>query len=323
MNKSNIHLSQSKSNIVLPCRKSFQKQLLPQEEDSISKIESFESESPLKETNKEQGDFADSDKVQLSIQHEIFSNEKQSKQNHNLCKGFVYPNPFKELRIPFDKIQFILSPIQREGILQCQIRKVVTQSPKENAKYELIMFDLPILIAEKVHTLFKKKIIIKQSGLNYFAGKLKWDKYGQNFIFMDNKLSPKKCSSISMHRLCTGGANYQKTGKQKPHKIRVYLPEIDQKKCKYFDKKPKFFQEFQNREPEYSNEAKSFVLPFYNRALIASSKNLQLCQQDKNQVFFLLGKIEKGLYNLDFQWPIFPLQAFQIAMSCFVTRASD
>ncbi|CAD8145317.1 unnamed protein product [Paramecium pentaurelia] len=319
MNKSNIHLSYSKSNILLPCSK----QLLHQEDNSILKIESVESESPLKEIHRDQDDNEDSEKIQLSIQHEIFKNEKQTIENPNQCQNFVYPNPLEELRIPFDKIQFILQPIQRERILQCQIRKVNIQSPKQNAKYELIMCDLPILIAEKVHTLFKRKIIIKQSGLNYYAGKLKWDKYGQNFIFMDNKVNPKKCSTISMHRLCTGGANYQKTGKQKPHRIRVYLPEIDSKKCKYFDKKPKFFQEFQNREAEYSKEAKQFVLPFYNRAKIASSKNLQLCQQDKNQVFFLLGKVDKGLYNLDFQWPIFPLQAFQIAMSCFVSRASD
>ena len=60
------------------------------------------------------------------------------------------------------------------------------------------MFDLPILIAEKIHTLFKRKIIIKQSGLNYYAGKLKWDKYGKNFLFLDHKVSPKKCSSVNM-----------------------------------------------------------------------------------------------------------------------------
>ncbi|CAD8076106.1 unnamed protein product [Paramecium sonneborni] len=323
MNKSNILFGSSKQKNGL---------LIPQEEVSISKLESMEAESPLKEINQDQTKNEESENVLFSIKHELFENENKIGQNQDDQKCLIYPNPFKELRIPFDKIQFILQPLQRNGILQCQIRKITNQSPKENAKYELTMFDLPILIAEKFHTFFKRKIVIKQSGSNYFAGKLKWDNYGKNFIFLDNKVSPKKCSSINMQRLCIGGANYQKTGKKKPHKIRVYLPELNSnnemyeyrlEKCKYFDGQPKNFQEFQNREPEYSPQAKSFVLPFYNRALIASSKNLQLCQQGKNQVFFLLGKIEKGLYNLDFQWPILPLQAFQIAMSCFVSRASD
>ncbi|CAD8060531.1 unnamed protein product [Paramecium primaurelia] len=321
-----------KSHIPQIFRESNNYQLQLQDDLSISKFDCYDPESQLKEISKVYDKNEESEKVQLSTQYQIFENEKEGIKNQNQCQNLVYPNPLEQIRIPFDKIQFILQPIQNEGILQCQIRKIRMQSSKQNTKYELTIFDLPILIAEINDLKQKRKIIIKQSGLNYFAGKLKWDKYGQNFIFWDNKISPKKCSTVSMQRLCIGGANYQKTGMKKPHKIRVYLPELNSdnqmfeyrlEKYKYFQSKPKHFQEFQNRVAEYSKEAKTFVLPFYNRALIASSKNLQLCQSDNNKVFFLLGKIEKGLYNLDFQWPILPLQAFQIAMSCFVTRATD
>lgn len=43
-----------------------------------------------------------------------------------------------------------------------------------------------------------------------------------NFIFFDNKLNPKKCTSQNMKRKCIGAATYEKTGKKKPHKIRVF-----------------------------------------------------------------------------------------------------
>ncbi|CAD8166309.1 unnamed protein product [Paramecium octaurelia] len=307
-------------------------QIQSQDYINIPKFGSNDSQTLLKEMSKNQDKNEESGKVQFSVQYSVFENEIEKDSTENLGQGnkLAYPNPIKQIRIPFDKVQFILQPIINEGILQCQIRKI--RFSNQNSKYEMSIFDYPMLTAEQVDAKQKKKIIFKSSGINYFAGKLKWDKYGQNFIFLDNKINPKKCSTISMHRLCIGGANYQKNGLKKPHKIRVYLPEITQsnqmfeyrqQKFQYFESKPKNFQEFQNREAEYCPEAKMFVLPFYNRALIASSKNLQLCQKDNNKVFFLLGKIDKGLYNLDFQWPISPLQAFQIAMSCFVSRATD
>ncbi|CAK81757.1 unnamed protein product (macronuclear) [Paramecium tetraurelia] len=224
-------------------------QIQSQDYVTLSKFESNDKETLLKEVKKNQDKNEESEKVQFSVQYSVFENEieKQSAENLGQSNKLAYPNPIKQIRIPFDKIQFILQPILNEGILQCQIRKI--RSSKQNSKYEMSIFEYPMLTAEQIDIKQKKKIIFKSTGINYFAGKIKWDKYGQNFIFLDNKINPKKCSTISMHRLCIGGANYQKNGLKKPHKIKVYLPEITQSNqmFEYRQQKFQFFEKQRSR----------------------------------------------------------------------------
>ena len=61
------------------------------------------------------------------------------------------------------------------------------------------------------------------------------------------------------------------------------------------------------------------MLNFYSRVSCPSIKNFQLGKDgDPNENIFLqFGKIDKQHFNLDFQYPLSPLQAFLIALSSF------
>lgn len=78
-----------------------------------------------------------------------------------------------------------------------------------------------------------------------------------------------------------------------------------------------------NKPPKWSNgkryvELNAYVLNFNGRAHKPSAKNFQLVEdKNENKVHLLLGKVNKQVFNLDFEWPLSPFQAFGIAVSSF------
>ena len=58
------------------------------------------------------------------------------------------------------------------------------------------------------------------------------------------------------------------------------------------------------------------MLNFNGRVTQASVKNFQLIAKDGNTVM-QFGKIDQNIFNLDFSFPLSPLQAFGIALSSF------
>jgi tubby-related protein 1 len=62
----------------------------------------------------------------------------------------------------------------------------------------------------------------------------------------------------------------------------------------------------------------AFVLNFNGRVDRASVKNFQLIDDhDEAKVYLQFGRVGEKDFNLDFQWPLSPLQAFGIALSSF------
>lgn len=59
------------------------------------------------------------------------------------------------------------------------------------------------------------------------------------------------------------------------------------------------------------------MLDFYSRVEVASVKNFQLIEKfDEGQRMLLqFGKVNEKTFNLDFTYPISPVQAFAIAIS--------
>jgi|688.fasta_scaffold2088170_1 tubby-related protein 1 len=71
-------------------------------------------------------------------------------------------------------------------------------------------------------------------------------------------------------------------------------------------------------EGEKYLELRAYVLNFNGRAHQPSVKNFQLVgQKNENKVHLQLGKVSKEIFNLDFEWPLSPFQAFGIAVSSF------
>jgi hypothetical protein len=60
-----------------------------------------------------------------------------------------------------------------------------------------------------------------------------------------------------------------------------------------------------------------YSLNFFDRASIASVKNLQL-NDEKNRLCFQLGKVGLDNFNLDFAEPLTPFVAFALAVSQFI-----
>jgi tubby-related protein 1 len=60
------------------------------------------------------------------------------------------------------------------------------------------------------------------------------------------------------------------------------------------------------------------VLNFAGRVDKASVKNFQLIDDhDENKVYLQFGRVAEHQFNLDFQWPFSPMQAFALALSSF------
>ena len=62
----------------------------------------------------------------------------------------------------------------------------------------------------------------------------------------------------------------------------------------------------------------AFVLNFNGRVDKASVKNFQLIDdKDETKIYLQFGRIGDQQFNLDYQWPFSPLQAFAIALTSF------
>ncbi|RUS19378.1 tubby C-terminal-like domain-containing protein [Endogone sp. FLAS-F59071] len=73
-----------------------------------------------------------------------------------------------------------------------------------------------------------------------------------------------------------------------------------------------------NKSPQWNEETQSFVLNFNGRVTQASVKNFQIVHDsDLDYIIMQFGRIEDDVFNMDFQYPMCPLQAFAIALSSF------
>ena len=75
----------------------------------------------------------------------------------------------------------------------------------------------------------------------------------------------------------------------------------------------------ESRLPEWNSDAGSLVLTFQEgRVREPSAKNFLLTLAgEKNKYLIQFGKVKNGKYNLDFKYPLCPLQAFGVALSAF------
>lgn len=80
----------------------------------------------------------------------------------------------------------------------------------------------------------------------------------------------------------------------------------------FFNKPPKW-----NERKRYT-DVQAFVLNFSGRVDRASVKNFQLIDdRDESKVYLQFGRVTDHSFNMDFQWPFSPFQAFALALSSF------
>jgi len=75
---------------------------------------------------------------------------------------------------------------------------------------------------------------------------------------------------------------------------------------------------YTNKPPKWNDQIGAFVLNFNKRVTQASVKNFQLISvDDPDTVFLQFGRVGKDVFNIDFQFPLSPFQAFAICLSSF------
>lgn len=73
-----------------------------------------------------------------------------------------------------------------------------------------------------------------------------------------------------------------------------------------------------NKTPRYNEEQKSYVLDFGSRVTTASIKNFQLIAPGyEDNILMQFGRSGSNKFTMDFKWPLSPIQAFGLVLSCF------
>ena len=79
--------------------------------------------------------------------------------------------------------------------------------------------------------------------------------------------------------------------------------------------------QMKNREPKWNALQEAYQLDFGGRATMASCKNIELLPNSAadtlEDVCFLMGKVEKNRFNIDFKAPFSAVQAFAQALVIF------
>lgn len=178
-----------------------------------------------------------------------------------------------------------------------------------------------------------------------FLGKLRSNFYGLEFVAYGPGLNPSKCdakqpqsSAIQQAReeLCAITYSSSMWGGSKPRgprKMTTILPCIqngerlvcrtlrpDQEGLVALQKadETKLIHTYQNKSPKWNDSIGAYVLNFNKRVTEASVKNFQLTSsEDPDTVYLQFGRVGKEAFNIDFQYPMSPFQAFAICLSSF------
>ncbi|CAD8166311.1 unnamed protein product [Paramecium octaurelia] len=290
------------------------------------------------------------DKVQMDLTNdtsEIIEQQQNMQQFQQVIQEqpkqtCPYPKPLPSIEFPHGKKHFLLNPAPKGGMIQCTIKRDRSGMNRFYPKYHLHISNgfLYLMSAKKRACNNTSNYIISMSREdldkgNNFIGKVRSNFMGTEFVLYDAGLNPDKTKDQSKLRQQLGIVQYESNilGSKGPRKMVVLLPNLDAEDQLYVFKptnsKDGILKEFQNnnrnhivtyvnRPPQWNSKHKAFVLNFYQRVDKPSVKNFQLIVDNKeDNILLQFGRVGDDLFNLDFQYPITPLQAFQIALTSF------
>lgn len=244
-----------------------------------------------------------------------------------------------------DMKKFLTSPIPKNVLLLCSVRRDSKGLKKKfYPKYLMHLSEgYSFLLAGKKRAKSKTSnylISMHQNELSTrspgYLGKLRSNFLGTQFVIYDSGEDPsKKTTTVDNVREELGVVFYQSNilADKGPRKMRVLLPfvNLDNERLEW---KPQSKEEtmterynqgdtagmmtYFNKPPKWNEHIQAFVLNFNGRVDKASVKNFQLIDdQDENKIYLQFGRVSDTEFNLDFQWPFSPMQAFALALSSF------
>lgn len=257
----------------------------------------------------------------------------------------LVPQPTLVRELLQDMRKFLTSPLPKNITVLCSIRRDSRGIKKRfYPKYIMHLSEgYTFLLAGKKRANSQTSnylISMNQDELSTrnpaYLGKLRSNFLGTQFVIYDTGLDPaKKTATPETIREELGVALYESNllTNKGPRKMRVLLPFVnlqnERLEWKPTRKEESMGERYQagdtagmmtffNKPPKWNDHIQAFVLNFNGRVDRASVKNFQLIDdQDENTVYLQFGRVGDKDFNLDFQWPFSPLQAFAIALSSF------
>lgn len=247
--------------------------------------------------------------------------------------------------------RFLTSPVRRRNnhtVIQAYIVRV--KNGLRNKMYPV--YQMYLTNGEKFMLTAKKRSKNKTS--NYmisqdmqgkressgYCGKVRANFVGTEFVIYDAGSNPiklkedQKKDAEDTIRQELGCVFYEQNilGSKGPRKMTVVIPQIENgKKVREFrplQEKDGILGEWKagnkdglmsmsNKAPKWNEKVNAYVLNFNGRVTLASVKNFQLGSEEDDKVVLQFGRVAKDKFNVDFSWPLSPLQAFSICLSSF------
>lgn len=248
-----------------------------------------------------------------------------------------------ELKDIIDIKQFLMRPCPRGAQIQCTIKRDRSGFNRFFPKYHCFLSHGPqyLMTGKKKaynktsnYLLSYKKDELKKKSL-YYLGKLRSNFMGTEFNVYDGGENPKKTHDPNLVRENLGVVIYESNllGARGPRKMKVLIPEV-KTTGEIYSFKPMNPKEgiannmksnrldgikvFYNKPPKWNDQVQAYVLNFNGRVEKPSVKNFQLIDdQDEDKIYMQFGRVSNDTFNMDFEWPLSPFQAFAISLSSF------
>jgi len=238
--------------------------------------------------------------------------------------------------------EFLLKPLPKNYILECNIKRIYTGIDKLHPKYNVFVHNSNFFLmcagkrsnksTSNYLLSFKDEVYSKNEIYNF--GKLRSNFFGTIFNIFGNGKNRKDTKKREEVRQQFGTVTYETNlfGLKGPTKFNVYLPKIEEKdifhEFKPIKEEEEIHSKFKHgetkniikyvpREPKWSEKHNAYVLHYFNgRIQKPSSKNFQLIEVGKDDdVILQFGRIDDETFAMDFKYPLSPLQAFGICLS--------
>jgi len=241
---------------------------------------------------------------------------------------------------------FLTSPTPRHvGTVHCYVVRKAKGAMKLYPEYRLYLkFGKKFLLAAKKKTMnrtsnymitMSENVLVGNAAEKESVGKLRSNTWGTEFVTYDKGLNPTKNQSADAStlrkELCAVTYAQNILGTKGPRKMKVAVPQVRKNSCVVFQPKKSDAGLLKrakandkdcfiliNKPPRWNDQVGAYVLNFCGRVTMASVKNFQLVHPDDHDTVVLqFGRVGPNMFNMDYRYPLSPMQAFSVCLSSF------